>query len=995
MTFEIGERVIFRSLHWEVADNASESYIELFGRSRENEGRTARVLLGVEPIERAQAPALTWALGNPRWDPTAWQALHDAYRLTLSHSRGHLASVDWGRLVLEPYQMAPLRRIETLPFPRLMLADDTGLGKTAEAGLILFRLMQRRRADRILILTRARPEPERWQAEMREKFGFEFEVINNGQDYARLRREIPSHLNVFGYVPRLIMSMHFAAQRHIVDNLRRDVRWDVVIVDEAHHLAERGSGRKLLTELGRVTAERCEALLLLTATPHDGKGESFASLIRLLDPYAVVDPENLDPAIVRPLLVRRLKPQVVKADGSRFLRRAIHVLDVEPYRSRAERRLDKGLREYARLLRHRATELEAAGERSRAMGASFLETFFRKRLASSAYACKVSLENRLRRVRGETLTDTDEETPEDRVQQALLADATTLPDGRTEEAVLVELLESARQIPIGREAKVKALLELLEKQLDGQKVIVFTEFKDTLDMLSHALDEAGYAGRYVKYHGDTPPTAREGETDPDRMSREQVRRRFLEDPAIRVFLGTDAASEGINLQKTCNALIHIEIPWNPNRYEQRNGRIDRYGQLERPHVYLLVATKSLEDRVAQVVIEKLEKIAEQVGSVSNVFPIAAKVRIDEFLDETDVEIAAARAEARFDQAQAETEAELHTQVPEELVRGDAFEMHEMAAVEQELAASRAFVPAYEAVQRFLEYFFRVENGKIEPAGSPVAEPGVVRITTPMVLRAETGRDVYPRATFRRDIAVAEEDREAGQRVEFLSPGHALVRAALRRMRGHVYAPGFASRVSYRKIAPTATGGFLFTYALRFLDGRGETIEERFEVIFVSLAGQASTDSEADLRLFAQTDPADAVVRDPNLTDVEVRTHLPTYEAAFECAREQAEAEIRQRQQARVQQLIERQDNIADDALIRLGRWKQASEERLRRRFADTYGVQMDLFGVTKRRLQQFDREQEQLLVQEVERREEIRAMKRVRGDAIDPIGALVLIPELM
>ncbi len=459
--------------------------------------------------------------------------MHDAYRLTLSHGRGHLASVDWGRLILEPYQLVPLRRIENLPFPRLMLADDTGLGKTAEAGLILFRLMQRRRAERVLILTRARPEPERWQAELREKFGLEFEIINSGADYARLRREVPSHLNVFGYIPRLITSMHFAAQRHIVDDLHREVRWDVGIIDEAHHMAERGSGRKLLAELGEVVAERCEALLLCTATPHDGKGESFASLIRLLDPYAVVDPDRLDPAIVRPLIVRRLKPQVVKADGSRFLRRQIHVLDVEPYRSKAERSLDRGLRDYTRLLRQRARELEAAGERSQAMGATFLETFLRKRLASSAYAGEVSLRNRLKKVPGEELPLEGEDVPEDRSQRDLLVDIITLPDSRTEAEVLAELISRAERIPFGQEAKVKALLDLLARQLAGQKVIIFTEFLDTLTMPGQVLDQAGYAGQYVTYHGATSA-----------QDREEIRRRFLEDPQVRLFLGTDAASEG-------------------------------------------------------------------------------------------------------------------------------------------------------------------------------------------------------------------------------------------------------------------------------------------------------------------------------------------------------------------------------------------------------------------------------------------------------------------
>ncbi len=405
MSFELGERVIFRSLLWEVADVSSTAYIELFGRGRENHGLRVRVIPDLETITRAQVPSLAWTLGDPGWDPLQWKALHDAFRLTLSHGRGHLGAVDWGRLVLEPYQLVPLRRIENLPFPRLLLADDTGLGKTAEAGLILFRLLQRRRADRVLILCRARPEPERWQAELREKFGIETAVINDGQDYARLRRQVPSHLNLFGHIPRLVMSMHFAAQRHIVDDLRR-VRWDVVIIDEAHHVAERGSGTKALTELARVVAASSEALLLLTGTPHDGKGESFASLLRLLDPYAVVDPDRLDPAIVRPLIVRRLKTHVVKADGSRFLRRQITVLDVERHRTSEERRLERELRRYTRALRQRADKLEERGRRSEAMGVAFLETFLRKRLASSVYACTVSLRHRLERVQGQALPPT-------------------------------------------------------------------------------------------------------------------------------------------------------------------------------------------------------------------------------------------------------------------------------------------------------------------------------------------------------------------------------------------------------------------------------------------------------------------------------------------------------------------------------------------------------------------------------------------------------------
>ncbi len=240
--------------------------------------------------------------------------------------------------------------------------------------------------------------------------------------------------------------------------------------------------------------------------------------------------------------------------------------------------------------------------------------------------------------------------------------------------------------------------------------------------------------------------------------------------------------------------------------------------------------------------------------------------------------------------------------------------------------------------------------------------------------------------------MSEEDREDAQRVEFLSPGHPLVRAALRRMRGQVFAPAFHSRLSYRTLPRGAEGGFLFTYALRFVDSRGEAIEERFETVFVGLDGQVSHDPEADLKRFAHRPE----VRNPNVTPHEEENVLPRVETAFEIARERAELEVRRRQQDRVQQLMEQQDRIAEDALIRLGRWKHASEERLRHRFSDMPQVQQyDLFGVVSRRLERFRKEQEQLLKQEEQRRQEIRAMKRVRGDAIDAIGALVLIPEGM
>lgn len=163
---EIGERVRFRSLQWEVAD-ATERVVTLFGREPANRGRMVHALRGLELIARMAAPPLTYTVGERSWSDADWRGLHDAFRLTLAQGRGSLGTAPWGRLVLELYQLTPLQRIEQLPEPRLLIADDTGLGKTSEAGLIISRLLQRRRADRIHLKRssppgRAHAQPHRY-----------------------------------------------------------------------------------------------------------------------------------------------------------------------------------------------------------------------------------------------------------------------------------------------------------------------------------------------------------------------------------------------------------------------------------------------------------------------------------------------------------------------------------------------------------------------------------------------------------------------------------------------------------------------------------------------------------------------------------------------------------------------------------------------------------------------------------------------------------------
>ncbi|HZV50046.1 MAG TPA: helicase-related protein, partial [Candidatus Dormibacteraeota bacterium] len=720
-----------------------------------------------------------------------------------------------------------------------------------------------------------------------------------------------------------------------------------------------------------VVAERCDALLLLTATPHDGKVRSFASLIELVDPYAVADREQLQPRLVRPLVVRRLKSHVVRADGRRFVPPEIRTIDVEPERLPAERYLERGIRAYARQLRAQQRAFEREGRRGAAAGCGFLESLLRKRLASSVRACRRTLEQRLA---GDQVPP--EAEAEDQPSVAGLEPIDRLPGGEAEREVLEELLRRCRRIPEGEEGKLRVLGRLVEELVGrGEKVVVFTEYRDTLEAIVELLAGRGLAEgeRLLTYHGATPDRA-------------EVQRRFLEDPGVMVLVATDAASEGINLQRACNHLIHVEVPWNPNRYEQRNGRIDRYGQERPPQILLLCARGYVEERAAEVVVQKLEQIARDLGSVSNVAPIATSVGLETYLaerlgdeEEPDAEAVARELEERVEAA-ARAEA---GEVPPELLSGERFEAEELRRVEEELAVAAAFAPSFDDVRRFLARYLAQEGGGLEEL---VREPGVFRVRVPPALAAAAGGEEIPRATFDRARAVAEANRPRGARVAFLSPGHPLVAAALRRARGWLHLPGFASRVSYRLLPAGERPGACFTYAVRLVDGRGEAIEERFEVVEVTPEGTVSRDGEADRRRFLARG-------EPGVPGPAEEAALRPPPERFERLRALAEEEVRRRAEARRRELEEQQRRVADEALIRLGAWRERREAQVEDRFAPPPQLGLLPDAQERRRLTIYRQRLEEVRERERARRQEIERMRRLRVDAIEPIGALLLVPR--
>lgn len=964
---EVGERVLFRSLRWEVAE-ASDQVVRLYGREAMNQGVEVQVLPDLEPIERLVTPPLQYSIGNRGWSDADWRAVHDAYRLTLAQGRGSLGTAAWGRLVLEPYQLVPLQRIEQLPEPRLLIADDVGLGKTSEAGLIISRLLQRRRADRILIVTRARPEPERWRDEMLEKFGLEFAVINDGGDYARLRRTVPTHLNLYAAVPRLIASMHFLAQADRLPDLDRPgLRWDVAVIDEAHHVAHRGSDKRL-ARLGEVVAHASDALMLLTATPHDGKVRSFASLLELVDEYSVPDPDALQPTLIRPLVVRRLKTHVVRSDGSRFVPPLIEVIDVEPERTKEEHWLEKGIRSYANQLRKRQATLEAEGQRGSASAYGFLETLLRKRLASTVRACRETL---LQRLSGGA--DGASETADDESNAAGLTELGALPNGKSERGVIEDLLKRIDRIPKNGEGKLQALARLVERDVaDGEKVVIFTEFRDSLHAVVAMLAERGLHEEQdlLTYHGDTP-------------NRDQVRRRFLTDPKIKVLVATDAASEGINLQIACNRLIHLEVPWNPNRYEQRNGRIDRYGQQRQARIVVLVARGYVEERAAEVVVTKLEQIGKDLGSVSNVAPIARAVSLEQFLvdhagddeGEGEVEKVIGEVERRLDAARP-----AGSEVPAEIIRGESFAQADLTRIEAELAAVKEFAPSFDDVRRFLERYLAAEHGQLVP----LAEADLYRVVLPESLKTVVGYSEIPRATFERGRAVLDANLPAKDRVAFLSPGHPIVMTALRRARSWIYDSHFASRVSYRIVPADTPPAIVFTFAIRIVDGRGETVDERFETVTVRHDGTPGRSSDQDLRMFLTPSAGQP-------SDAERATYTKAALDRFPQLTEAANAEAARRAETRTRELTNEQRRVADDALLRLGGWHEKARLAVEQRWAPESQLSL-LDSLAKAREALYQNRLKEVQAKFERRRREIEDMRELRIDSVEPVGALVLVP---
>jgi SNF2 family DNA or RNA helicase len=564
----------------------------------------------------------------------------------------------------DPYFGLSVSRVDPLPHQleavydyllklarvRFLLADDAGAGKTIMAGLLIRELELRGLAERVLIVCPANLAFQ-WQRELKEKFDAKFLVLK-GQD---IREQFG--VNQWMDRNRIITSLDLAKRQEILPGLRQ-ARWDLVIVDEAHRMSAADESHKSLRyKLGELLRETTDHLLLLTATPHRGDPENFRLFLQLLDVDAYADARSIREAMDRrraPFYLRRTKEAMVyfperRPDGTWaaeriFTKRIPHTVDFQI--DGAEFEL---YRDVTRFVKRESARAASEGQDPRARAIGFLMSLYQRRLASSTYAMRRSLENRARRLddalkRAADLArlappdlpdfeELEEMEESEREHLEALIEAVTLTasadDVREEIKELKQLAVQAEAVEqAGVEAKLSKLKALLHQQgffdQPEKRLLLFTEFKDTLDYLVGRLQSWGFRVGFI--HGGMKPGSRD-----EPGTRLYAEQQFREG-AIQILVATEAAGEGINLQ-VCNVLFNYDIPWNPNRLEQRMGRIHRYGQRKDCLIFNFVATNTIEGHVLRRLLEKLQEIRDALDDdavfnvVGEVLPAAHVERV--------------------------------------------------------------------------------------------------------------------------------------------------------------------------------------------------------------------------------------------------------------------------------------------------------------------------------------------------------------------------------
>lgn len=743
---------------------------------------------GSRVLYRWDEPSLEIVRQESRWrfdaDGALFRLVSEAYRIRLAHLFDPFLAIHTSRVEPFPHQITAVYA-EMLPRQplRFLLADDPGAGKTIMAGLLIKELMIRGDLQRCLVVVPGNLV-EQWQQELKDKFELDFEVLTN--DHIRTAR----NGNVFAKMP-LVIARVDKLKRHKSSpdkKLQEDLKqtdWDLIICDEAHKMSASFSGGEVSSSqrynLGKLLSDHTRHFLLMTATPHNGKEADFQLFMALIDRdrFEGKFRNGVHRTDTSDMMRRVVKEDLVNLDGTPLLpeRKAY---TVTYYLSDLESRLYQQVTEYVREEFNRAEALESGLRRT----VGFALTILQRRLASSPKAIYQSLQRRRERleeklrdriIQIKATLDIEQEDIDDLTSKELeeleeeIADqataARTIAELEAEINRLRQLETLAQRVQAGEtDRKWEELSQLFEndtEMFDAQrhrrKLIIFTEHRDTLNYLVERLSTLIGRQAVVTIHGSM-----------QLEERQRTQEAFNQNPNVLVLVATDAAGEGINLQQSCHLMVNYDLPWNPNRLEQRFGRIHRIGQTEVCHLWNLVAGDTREGQVYANLLKKLEVAREALGG--KVFDVLGEAINGEELRELLID--AIRYGERQDvrerlfQAVARLDTErLRKLLEERSLNYDSMDVSKIRQIREDIERAEAHKLQPHFIADFFLEVFRHLGGKVNQQ-----ESGRYKVDfTPVDVRNRLSKQ-YSHICFKKELIHLRNKPPA----EFICPGHPLL-----------------------------------------------------------------------------------------------------------------------------------------------------------------------------------------------------------------------------
>jgi ERCC4-related helicase/HKD family nuclease len=853
--------------------------------------RSENKILQLAELERVDSP-LARALRGQWEEPWKFELKMLAARFLTGNKGGQLSNA---RTEILPHQVFAAQRVVSSTYRRFLLADEVGLGKTIEAGMVWQALAQRGQAKRTLIITPAGLTTQ-WQEEMQDKFGALFEVF--GRDFHAINPRI------WDLKATAIASIDTLKRAEHKKALLENRKWNLIIFDEAHRLSAMnyGSGKVEKTQNYRLAEEvrhkhYCEAILLLTATPHQGEENNsrFKNLLLLLDDdidFSGLEQVGLFSVQGKPfteLVIRTPKKDVTDAYGHKvFKGRQTHRLPFRMYPDEA-----KFYQAVAEYIRTGYKMLERLSDLTKRRAAGFLLTTFQKLNASSTAAIKSALSKRLARLRGElsSLSEQIETGEEELYDERYEGEYDERAILKNEEEILkgeVETLESLLGMKVQKDKKLDELLKLIdhiaiESPRGGEeKVLIFTEYRQTQRHIVEELEAKYGMGCVVVIHGDMKLERREEpEKDIEAIwepfskdgalvsptTKRTSQRLFRDHPKVRFLVSTEAGGEGINLQ-FCHICVNYDIPWNPMRVEQRIGRIYRFGQDKVVQAYHFFNKGTIEETVQSYFEARLERAAQALSKVTGEDPEDIKGTLN------------GQLESEIDPAKIYQRALVEGNLNEETQKEIA-EAVQRAKRAYEIATQSLFrdVSSYSFdnyrrelatdltlsdLQRFTEVFLSQNRRQLQRKGD------FFEFIVPDILKAFGLSERYKDITFDRELAIKRTD------ADFLAIGHPFIDAMLE----YVGSYDFGGLTAIRTIsAPDMIGrsGFLFIFVIRQRITRDEGDEclFKFSPVFVNTEGHVDEEalSLAVTRTSEKESVSDTSFADPSGAFAIAKKHL--------------------------------------------------------------------------------------------------------------------------